>query len=67
MNQIQLRNDDHDGDVGDGDVFHDYKSVGGGDGHEKFSDDDGDDVRDHDDHGGGNVFYHDVSFLSATA
>ena len=29
MNQIQLRNDDHDGDVGDGDVFHDYKSVGG--------------------------------------
>ena len=66
MNQIQLRNDDHDGDDGDGDVSHDYRSVADGDGHEKFFDD-GDDAHDHDDHGGGNVFYHDVSFLSLTA
>ena len=67
MNQIQLRNGDHDGDDGDGDVFHDYKSVADGGGHEKFFDDDGDDAHDHDDHGGGNVFYRDVSFLSVKA
>ena len=65
MNQIQLRNGVHGDDDGDGDVCHDYKSDANGDGHEKFSDDDGDDA--HDDHDGGNVFYHDVSFLSVTA